>query len=104
MRHFVLTGGTSDGGISNRSLPHDHVLKRRHKPLITRHVTYRLPVIGRIAREVVEGEVDNSFALIIMVVSAVASTVLIWGFPALIISALGATALMFLTLLRITFG
>jgi len=53
---------------------------------------------------VVEGEVDNSFALIIMVVSAVASTVLIWGFPALIISALGATALMFLTLLRITFG
>ena len=71
---------------------------------ITRHVTYRLPVIGRIAREVVEGEVDNSFALIIMVVSAVASAVLIWGFPALIISALGATALMFLTLLRITFG
>lgn len=71
---------------------------------ITRHVTYRLPVIGRIAREVVEGEVDNSFALIIMVVSAVASAVLIWGFPTLIISALGATALMFLTLLRITFG
>ena len=71
---------------------------------ITRHVTYRLPVIGRIAREVVEGEVDNSFALIIMVVSAVASAVLIWGFPALIIAALGATALMFLTLLRITFG
>ncbi len=71
---------------------------------ITRHVTYRLPVIGRIAREVVEGEVDNSFALIIMVVSAVASAVVIWGFPALIISGLGATALMFVTLWRITFG
>ena len=71
---------------------------------ITRHVTYRLPVIGRIAREVIEGEVDNSFAPIIMVVSAVASAVLIWGFPTLIISALGATALMFLTLLRITFS
>lgn len=46
---------------------------------ITRHATYRLHLIGRIAREVVEGEVDNSFTTVIMVVSAVAPAVLIWA-------------------------
>lgn len=71
---------------------------------ITRHVTYRLPLIGRIAREVVEGPVDNAFAAILGVVSAVASAVLIWGYPALIIAALTAAALMLVTLVRITLG
>ena len=71
---------------------------------ITRHVTYRLPIIGRMAREVVEGPVDNAFAAIIGVLAAVASAVLIWGYPALIIAALAATALMLITLVRITLG
>jgi len=71
---------------------------------ITRHVTYRLPIIGRMAREVVEGPEDNAFAAIIGVVSAIAIGVLIWGYPALIFSALLATALMFITLIRITMG
>jgi hypothetical protein len=71
---------------------------------ITRHVTYRIPVVGRMAREVVEGPVDNAFAAIIGVLAAVASAVLIWGYPALIIAALTATALMLVTLLRITLG
>jgi hypothetical protein len=71
---------------------------------ITRHVTYRLPLIGRMAREVVEGPVDNTFAAILGVVAAVASAVLIWGYPALIIAALTAAALMLVTLVRITLG
>ena len=71
---------------------------------ITRHVTYRLPLIGRMAREVVEGPVDNAFAAILGVVAAVASAVLIWGYPALIIAALTAAALMIVTLVRITLG
>jgi len=71
---------------------------------ITRHVTYRLPIIGRMAREVVEGQVDNTFAAILGVVSAVAIGVLIWGYPALILSALLAAALMLVTLVRITLG
>jgi hypothetical protein len=71
---------------------------------ITRHVTYRLPLIGRIAREVVEGPVDNAFAAIAGVVAAVASAVLIWGYPALIVSALIATAIMLVTLIRISMG
>lgn len=56
------------------------------------------------AREVVEGPVDNAFAAIIGGVSAVAIGVLIWGYPALIGAALLATALMFVTLIRITLG
>ncbi|MDG3043084.1 hypothetical protein [Roseicyclus marinus] len=71
---------------------------------ITRHVTYRLPIIGRMAREVVEGPVDNAFAAVIGAVSAVAIGVLIWGYPALIFSALLAAALMLVTLVRITLG
>jgi hypothetical protein len=71
---------------------------------ITRHVTYRLPIIGRMAREVVDGPVDNAFAAILGIVAAVASAVLMFGYPALIFCALAATALMFITLVRITMG
>jgi type III secretory pathway component EscV len=71
---------------------------------ITRHVTYRLPIIGRMAREVVEGPVDNAFAAVIGAVSAIAIGVLIWGYPALIFAALSAAALMLVTLIRITLG
>jgi short subunit fatty acids transporter len=71
---------------------------------ITRHVTYRLPIVGRMAREIAEGPVDNAFAAIFGVVAAVGSAVLIWGYPALIVSALLAAALMVVTLIRITLG
>ncbi|GAA5070614.1 hypothetical protein KUV65_17445 [Maritalea mobilis] len=71
---------------------------------ITRHVTYRLPVIGRMAREVVDGPVDNAFAAIFGIVAAIASAVLMFGYPALIFVGLAATALMFITLVRITLG
>lgn len=71
---------------------------------ITRHVTYRLPIVGRMAREVVEGPVDNAFAAIFGVVAAIATAVLLFGYAALIVSALIATALMVITLIRITLG
>lgn len=71
---------------------------------ITRHVTYRLPIIGRMAREIAEGPVDNAFAAIFGLVAAIISAVLIFGYPALIFCALLATALMFITLIRITMG
>lgn len=71
---------------------------------ITRHVTYRLPIIGRMAREVVEGPADNALAAILGVVSAVAAAVLVWGYPALIISALTAAAVMLVILIRISIG
>lgn len=71
---------------------------------ITRHVTYRLPIIGRMAREVVEGPVDNAFAAIFGVVTGIAAAVLIWGVPALVIAALVAAFLMLVTLVRISLG
>jgi hypothetical protein len=71
---------------------------------ITRHVTYRIPLVGRMAREVVEGPVDNAFAAILGVVAAVASAVFIWGYPALILAALAAAAVMIVTLIRISLG
>jgi hypothetical protein len=37
-------------------------------------------------------------------VAAVASAVLVWGYPALIVSALIATAFVLVTLIRITLG
>jgi hypothetical protein len=78
--------------------------ERPRERWITRHVTYRIPLIGRMAREVVEGPVDIAFAAILGVVAAVACAVLIWGYPALIASALAATILVLVTLLRITLG
>jgi hypothetical protein len=71
---------------------------------ITRHITYRIPLIGRMAREIAEGPVDNAFAAIFGLVAAVASAVLVWGYPALIVSALIATAFVLVTLIRITLG
>ena len=75
-----------------------------HPRYITRRVTYRIPLVGRMAREVVEGPVDNAFAAILGVVCSIAIAVLIWGLPALIVSALISAAVVLIFLLRITLG
>lgn len=74
------------------------------RPMFTRHITYRIPIIGRMAREIVEGPVDNAFAAIVAIVSLVAIAVLTFGFQALVIAALIGAAVTFLTLIRITLG
>lgn len=71
---------------------------------LTRHVTYRLPILGRIAREVVEGPEENAFYAIGMGVSLWLSAILLFGYPGLIIPALIAAAAMLVTLIRITLG
>ena len=71
---------------------------------ITRHLTYRLPIIGRMAREIVDGPVENTFAALIGIVSAIGVAVFIWGLPALIVSALMAAFVTVMFLLRITLG
>ncbi len=70
----------------------------------TRKITYRIPLLGRIARETVEGDEDTPFYAIAMVVGLWGSAVLIWGYAGLIIPALILVAVMFLTLIRITLG
>jgi hypothetical protein len=86
------------------TLAHDIPAAAPRPRYITRHITYRLPILGRMAREVVEGPVDNAFAAAFGAVAAVAIGVMIWGYPALIFSALLATFLMLVTLIRITLG
>lgn len=71
---------------------------------ITRHVTYRLPLIGRMAKEVVEGEVENSYYAIAGVVALWLCLILTFGLPGLFLPALGMTFVMFVTLIRISMG
>ncbi|QBY01611.1 hypothetical protein E2K80_13460 [Rhodophyticola sp. CCM32] len=70
----------------------------------TRKITYRIPLIGRMIREIVDGDEDTPFYAIAMVVSLWASAFLIFGYPGLIIPALILVAVMFLTLIRISMG
>jgi len=70
----------------------------------TRHITYRIPLLGRIAREVVEGDEENAFYAVLGSVSAWACLILLFGYPGLILPAIGLTFVMFLTLIRITLG
>jgi len=86
------------GEISMTMTPHD---SSNH---FTRRVTYRIPLLGRIARETAEGDADTPFYAIAMVVGLWGSAILIWGYPGLIIPALILVAVMFLTLIRITLG
>jgi hypothetical protein len=71
---------------------------------LTRHITYRIPLIGRMAREVVEGDEENAFYAVLGGVSAWACLILLFGYPGLILPAIGLTLVMFLTLIRITLG
>ena len=74
------------------------------KRYLTRHITYRIPILGRIAREVVEGDDDNPLYAVAMVASIWASAVLLFGYAGLIIPALILAATVFLTILRISLG
>lgn len=71
---------------------------------ITRHVTYRIPVLGRMAKEVVEGPEENAFYAILGGVSLWICLILLFGYPGLILPAIGLTFAMFITLIRITLG
>lgn len=71
---------------------------------ITRHVTYRLPLVGRIAREVVEGEDENVWYAIAGGLSLWLCLILTFGYPGLILPALGLAFAMIVTLVRITLG
>ncbi|WP_227285014.1 MULTISPECIES: hypothetical protein [Paracoccaceae] len=74
------------------------------RPYFTRRITYRIPLIGRMAREIVEGDEDTPFYAIAMLVGLWGSAFMIFGYPGLIIPALILVLVMFLTLIRITLG
>ena len=65
---------------------------------------YRLPVVGPIAREWAEGHPDFPYLLVGAFVSAWACAVVLWGLPALVLTAVGLVPLMFVMLVLITRG
>lgn len=67
-------------------------------------LAYRLPLLGRIARELAEGDADNKWYLLVAILSAVGAAVLTWGLPALVVTAVAAVPLCFLMLVLITRG
>ena len=65
---------------------------------------YRLPVLGRIFREVAEGDADNKWYLLAALLSLLVLAVSIWGLPALALTAVAAAPLCVLMLVLITLG
>lgn len=65
---------------------------------------YRLPILGRMIRETVEGDEDTPFYALAAVISLWAIAVLTFGYAGLITGALIMAATMLLILIRLTRG
>ncbi len=65
---------------------------------------YRIPILGRMARETLDGDEDTPFYAIVAILSLWLGGFLTIGYPALIIGGLMMTAVMFLVIIRISLG
>ncbi|PIV72696.1 MAG: hypothetical protein COW55_15930 [Rhodobacteraceae bacterium CG17_big_fil_post_rev_8_21_14_2_50_65_11] len=65
---------------------------------------YRLPILGRMIRETLEGDEDTPFYALAAVLSLWAIAVITFGYPGLITGALIMTATILLILIRLTRG
>ena len=65
---------------------------------------FAIPVIGWIARDLVEGDADNIWYLLVAVVSLAVIVTMIWGLPALTLIALVGTALSMLAIVVMSTG
>jgi len=65
---------------------------------------YRIPVLGAIAREWAEGDQDFPLMLVFAMISLWAVAVVLWGLPALYLTALALVPLMGVLLVLITLG
>jgi len=65
---------------------------------------YRLPVLGRMIRETLDGEADTPFYALASVISLWAIAMLKYGYAGLITGALIMTGVMMLVLIRLTRG
>ncbi len=73
------------------------------RPLWLR-VFYTVPVIGWMARDVMEGDRANLYFLLVTLVSLWGISTLTWGIPGLYIPALASVPVVFVVLLLITRG
>jgi len=65
---------------------------------------YRVPVLGRILREVAEGDADNKWYFLVALLTALVLAVVQWGLPALALAGVAAAPLCLLMLVLITRG
>ncbi len=73
------------------------------RPLWLR-IFYAVPVIGWMARDVMEGDRANLYFLLVTLVSLWGIAILTWGIPGLYIPALASVPVVFVVLLLITRG
>lgn len=67
-------------------------------------IAYRLPLLGRILREVAEGDADNKWYLLVALLTLLVLAVAQWGLPALVLTAVAAVPVCFVMLVLITRG
>lgn len=65
---------------------------------------YRVPFLGRIVREVAEGDADNKWYLIVGLLCLLALAVAQWGLPALALTAVALAPVCLVMLVLITRG
>jgi hypothetical protein len=80
------------------------VLPRPTLPRLTWRSFYRVPVIGWIARDLIEGDADNVWYLLAAILCLWIMAIMTWGLPALYLPAVIAAPLVLLLLVVITFG
>ena len=85
-------------GLDRLSLPRPTI------PRLTRRSFYRVPVIGWIARDLVEGDADNFWYLLAGLLSLWIIAIMTWGLPALYVPAVIAAPLVLVLLVIITLG
>ena len=70
----------------------------------SRPLLYRVPILGRMIRETLEGDEDTPFYALAGVISLWAIAILTYGYAGLITGALVMTGTMLLILIRLTRG
>lgn len=65
---------------------------------------YRLPLVGRLLREVIEGDADNKWYMLVVILTGLVLALMQWGLPALVMAALGAAPVCLIMLVLLTRG
>ncbi len=85
-------------GLDRFSMP------RPSLPRLTRRSFYRVPVLGWIARDLIEGDADNIWYLLAAILCLWIMAIMTWGLPALYLPAVIAAPLVMVLLVIITLG
>ena len=70
-------------------------------PSVVGRVLRKVPVVGRVIREV-EREVDTVYYLIVILLTAMVLAIMTWGLAALVVTAVALVPVMFILLICIT--